>query len=371
MITPTALQAKNNKLLNFKIMAAQFLMLAAMVALLTVIFKRVILKPVDGIVEMVKDIAEGEGDLTKRLHVEAEDEMGEMAKWFNLFLDRIHNIVRNVVSSTQSVASSSEQLSSASAAIAQGAEEQAKQSEAVATAMGEMSATVTEVAGNSQSAAEVAKEAQRTAAKGGEIVSAAVKGIEDLTSVVGKTSEEVKGLGDNSEQIGEIISVIDDIADQTNLLALNAAIEAARAGEQGRGFAVVADEVRLLAERTTKATAEVREKIGTVQDETSKVVRSMEEGAKKSGEGIDLVRKAGAVLEEIVQSVDKVSEMIQQIATAAEEQSAASDEISTNVEGMAHVTSETADKVMGNAEAIQALSNTAEELKNLVQGFKV
>lgn len=371
VITPVALQAKNNKLLNFKIMAAQFLMLVIMVAFLTVIFKRVILKPIDGIVEMVKDIAEGEGDLTKRLHVEADDEMGEMAKWFNLFLDRIHNVVSKVVSSTQSVASSSEQLSSVSAEIAQGTEEQARQSETVATAMSEMSATVTEVARNSQSAAELAKDAQSTATKGGEIVLAAVKGIEDLTNIVERTSGEVKELGGNSEQIGEIVATIDDIADQTNLLALNAAIEAARAGEQGRGFAVVADEVRQLAERTTKATAEVRKKIGTVQEETSKVVKSMEEGAKKSVEGIELVRSAGSVLEEIVQGVDKVSEMIQHIATAAEEQSTASEEISTNVEGMAQVTSETADKVMGNAEAIQELNKTAEELKGLVEGFKV
>ncbi len=352
-------------------LSAVFILTIVIVSVSFFLANRVLFRPLRKVVDMVRDIAEGEGDLTKRLDDSRKDEIGEMAGWFNQFLDKIHEVVSKVVSSAQNIASTSEQLTSSSSGIAQGTEEQAAQSEAVATAMGEMNATVTEVASNSQSAAEAAKDAQSTAVKGGEIVSAAVRGIEELTNLVERTSEEVKSLGDNSEQIGEIIATIDDIADQTNLLALNAAIEAARAGEQGRGFAVVADEVRQLAERTTKATAEVRDKIGTVQEETAKVVQSMEIGTKKSEEGVELARSAGSALEEIVQGVDKVSEMIQQIATAAEQQSATTEEISTNVDGIASITSETANQIKGNADAIQGLNSTAEELKTLIEGFKV
>lgn len=332
--------------------------------------EKTLLRRLSKVVSQFKD-AEAEGDLTVRLDAQHKDEIGDLSRSINQFLEKIQGIVSNVVATTHSVATTSSELSATSAEISQGAEEQSVQSERVATAMGEMSSTVAEVAKNSQAAAEGAKNAQTVAAKGGEIVSNAVIGIEELTALVERTAGEVKQLGENSEQIGEIISVIDDIADQTNLLALNAAIEAARAGEQGRGFAVVADEVRQLAERTTKATSEVRERIGRVQSETAMVVTSMEEGATKSEEGIKLVREAGDALSEIVQSVDSVSGMIQQIATAAEEQSSTTDEISVNIEGMAKITGETTEKVKTNSAAITGLNTTFDELRTLVEVFKV
>ena len=329
-----------------------------------------LLRRLKKVVNMFKD-AEVEGDLTVRLDVLYDDEVGALSTSINKFLEKLQGIVTKVVSTTHDVAAVSNELSSTSTDISRGADEQSAQSERVATAMGEMRSTVEEVAKNSQTAADGARDAQSVANKGGEVVSNAVTGIEELTALVERTAGEVKELGENSEQIGEIISVIDDIADQTNLLALNAAIEAARAGEQGRGFAVVADEVRQLAERTTKATSEVRDRIGTVQSETSKVVSSMEEGATKSEEGIKLVREAGDALKEIVQSVDSVSSMIQQIATAAEEQSSTTGEISENVDGMAKITAETSSKVKSNSETIDGLNETFDGLRTLVEGFKV
>jgi methyl-accepting chemotaxis protein len=376
------LQGTKQVLQNIKIDSAgkiKTLKMVQLVALLLTIvlasaawylLEKHLLRRLSKVVTMFKD-AEADGDLTMRLEVLYEDEVGELSRSINQYFEKLQGIVTKVVSTTHSITSTSRELTSTSFEISRGADEQSVQSERVATAMGEMSATVSEVAKNTHSAADEAKDVKSVANKGGEVVANAVKGIEELTSLVERTVGEVKRLGENSEQIGEIISVIDDIADQTNLLTLNAVIEAARAGEQGRGFAVVANEVRRLAERTRKATFEIRDRIGTVQGETLKVVSSMEEGATKSDEGILLVREAGEALQGIVQSVDKVCSMIQQIATAAEEQSSTTDEILTNVEGIAKITRETSEKVRGNTQSIQGLNDTFDELRALVEGFKV
>lgn len=354
------------------VMAVVSLVAFIIISSVAVIIGVTITRHVKKFTYMLRDIANGEGDLTMRLECgDDESEIGEMAGWFNMFLDNMQAVVYKVISATQNIVSTSEKLTFTSSAITEKADDHAAQSERVATAMNEMAATVIEVASNTQSAAELAKSSQDVASKGGAVVEAAVSGIEELTHLVEKTAKEVEVLGENSEHIGEIIAVIDEIADQTELLALNAAIEAARAGEEGRGFAVVADEVRNLAEKTTRATAQIRERISKVQEETSKVIESMERGAKMSGEGIDLVREAGGAFNEITQNVDWVTEMIQQIATATEEQSATTEEISNNMDGMASITSETAGKMKENSQVIEVLNNTAEELKKLVDGFKI
>jgi methyl-accepting chemotaxis protein len=186
-----------------------------------------------------------------------------------------------------------------------------------------------------------------------------------------KSAETVKELGKSSDQIGEIVSVIDDIADQTNLLALNAAIEAARAGEQGRGFAVVADEVRKLAERTTKATKEIAQMIKKIQTDTEGAVESMEQGTKEVESGIYLADKAGESLKDIVSISQKVTDMVSQIAVASEQQSSASEQISKNVEAISAVTSETASGTQQVARAAEDLNRLTENLQELVGQFKV
>ena len=192
-----------------------------------------------------------------------------------------------------------------------------------------------------------------------------------IAEAVHNSSYTIQALGANSNQIGEIIAVIDDIADQTNLLALNAAIEAARAGEQGRGFAVVADEVRKLAERTTKATKEIAAMIKSIQSDTSGAVASMESGTGEVERGVEMTRKAGEALKEIVNNVQHVSDMIGQIATAAEEQSAAAEQISTSIETIASVTKESAAGARQSSTACQELSRLALELQKMVGQFKL
>jgi methyl-accepting chemotaxis protein len=235
----------------------------------------------------------------------------------------------------------------------------------------QMTKTIMENSKNASVAAETAKLARVSAEQGGKVVDDTVEGMKRIAGVVNKSAETVKELGKSSDQIGEIIGVIDDIADQTNLLALNAAIEAARAGEQGRGFAVVADEVRKLAERTTKATKEIAGMIKKIQSDTSGAVQSMEEGTNEVERGIELADKAGSSLKEIVGVSQKVTDMVTQIAAASEEQSSASEQISKNVEAISKVTGETAQGTQQIARAAEDLNRLTENLQKLIGDFKV
>lgn len=330
-----------------------------------------ITKPIEKVSHRLKDIAEGEGDLTKSLEVTSNDEIGELAKWFNVFVAKLHSIIHKVSNSTNQLASAAEQLSASSAQISSGAEKQTSQTEHIATSMEEMSATIIDIAKNANEAAEAAKGADEKANKGGEIVKNTVGGMNRIAEAVKESAHTMQALKGSSEQIGEIIGVIDDIADQTNLLALNAAIEAARAGEQGRGFAVVADEVRKLAERTTKATKEIAEMIKSIQSDTSGAVSSMEAGSKEVEKGVALANEAGEALKQIVEEVLKVTDMVQQIATSTEEQSAATEEVSSNIESVSTVAKETSSGMEQSTNAIQELSQLATGLKNIVGQFKL
>ncbi|MGA9120978.1 MAG: methyl-accepting chemotaxis protein, partial [Bacteroidota bacterium] len=224
---------------------------------------------------------------------------------------------------------------------------------------------------NASDTAGTARKSREAAEQGGKVVEETVHGMKQIAEVVKKSARAVKELGKSSDEIGEIIGVIDDIADQTNLLALNAAIEAARAGEQGRGFAVVADEVRKLAERTTKATKEIAGMIKKIQVDTQGAVESMDEGTKNVDEGILSADKAGASLEEIVLISQKVTDMVMQIASASEQQSSASEQISKNVEAISAVTGETALGVQQIARAAEDLNRLTENLQSLVGKFNL
>ena len=327
---------------------------------------RVISKPVKEVVANIEN-----ADLNSQFNSDRGDEIGELQRSFDKFVTSIKETLLQVAEASSAVASASSEISSSTEEMAAGAQEQTSQAGEVASAVEEMTKTIVENSRNASSTAETAKHAKVAAEQGGTVVEETVKGMNRIAAVVNQSAQTVKALGKSSDQIGEIIGVIDDIADQTNLLALNAAIEAARAGEQGRGFAVVADEVRKLAERTTKATKEIAGMIKQIQGETSGAVKAMEEGTKEVEKGKELADKAGASLKEIVEISQQVTDMVAQIAAASEEQSSASEQISKNVEAISTVTGETASGTQQIARAAEDLNRLTENLQQVVQRFNL
>ncbi len=301
----------------------------------------------------------------------SQDEIGRASIALNSMKNNLHELVQAIAATAEHVASASEQLSSSATLQASSADTQRDQTSQVATAMQEMSSTVMQVSENSSRAANASSKAAETARRGGDIVEATLSKMRAIAGSVSATANRIAELGKSSDQIGQIIGVIDDIADQTNLLALNAAIEAARAGEQGRGFAVVADEVRKLAERTTTATKEIADMIGRVQTETKTAVGAMKAGTREVEEGVTTTAQAGNSLKEIIHMSDSVGEMITQIATASTEQSSASEEINQNIEQIAKLVKESAEGAQQSAKACQDLSGLALDLQKMVSKFRL
>ncbi|MBK7257540.1 MAG: MCP four helix bundle domain-containing protein [Ignavibacteriae bacterium] len=342
-------------------------------------FRKIVQGVNDTLDAVIKPVQEGSntlavmatGDMTARMNGDYRGDLQLIKESINKVGGSLQDALRKVSEAVSATASASSQISSSTEEMAAGAQEQTSQAAEVASAVEEMTKTIMENSKNASVAAETAKLARVSAEQGGKVVDDTVEGMKRIAGVVNKSAETVKELGKSSDQIGEIIGVIDDIADQTNLLALNAAIEAARAGEQGRGFAVVADEVRKLAERTTKATKEIAGMIKKIQSDTTGAVRSMEEGTNEVERGIELADKAGASLKEIVGVSQKVTDMVTQIAAASEEQSSASEQISKNVEGISKVTGETAQGTQQIARAAEDLNRLTENLQKLISDFKL
>jgi len=328
-----------------------------------------VIKPVQEAADVLAELAKG--DLTARVEGQYQGDHAMIKDSINQMGESLDRAMREVGEAVSATASASSQISSSSEEMAAGAQEQTSQAAEVASAVEEMTKTIVENSKNASDTAGTAKEAKGAAEAGGKVVEETVAGMKEIADVVKKSAGTVQELGKSSDQIGEIIGVIDDIADQTNLLALNAAIEAARAGEQGRGFAVVADEVRKLAERTTKATKEIAGMIKKIQLDTKGAVESMDEGTKKVDAGIALADKAGFSLHEIVGISQKVTDMVTQIAAASEQQSSASEQISKNVEGISAVTGETAQGVQQIARAAEDLNRLTANLEQLVAKFKL
>jgi methyl-accepting chemotaxis protein len=312
-----------------------------------------------------------EGDLTRRSSVSSRDELGEISVCFNQVAETLHSVVERVRASSSSVSIAAEELRANAGNIARGSGHVAAEAASVATAGEEMAATSNSIATNCTMAVESARHACDTANNGAAVVQKTVDGMARIASRVQDSAKTVESLGASSDQIGAIIGTIEDIADQTNLLALNAAIEAARAGEQGRGFAVVADEVRALAERTTKATKEIGSMIQSIQSETKAAVLSMEEGVQEVERGTGDAARSGQALHEILAKVSEVTGQINQIATAAEEQTATTAEISGNLQRITDVVQDTANSSQRTADAATHLSELARELQLVVDRFQL
>jgi methyl-accepting chemotaxis protein len=335
-----------------------------------VVIVRSITGSVGRMVDLIQEIA-GNNLAIADMEITSQDEIGKAGIALNQMKNSLRTMIQSIAGTAEHVASASEEISSSATQQSQGAETQKDQTSQVATAMQEMSSTVLQVSENSNKAAEASRQAAETARHGGAIVEETLTKMRTIAESVGATAKKMEELGKSSDQIGRIIGVIDDIADQTNLLALNAAIEAARAGEQGRGFAVVADEVRKLAERTTTATKEIAQMIKNIQDETRVAVTAMEAGTKQVEDGVTSTAQAGDSLKEIIHTSEQVGEMITHIATAATEQSSASEEINNNMEQIAKLVKESAVGAQQSAKACQDLSGLALDLQKMVGNFNL
>ncbi|OUL57796.1 methyl-accepting chemotaxis protein [Pseudoalteromonas ulvae] len=309
--------------------------------------------------------------LLSAIDITHEDELGELAASINDMQSALQRLIREISLVAKDVSEASQSLTNASQQINAGSQEQASKSHQIATASEEMTATVNDVATQTQEAAGQASEAGRAASEGGVTMSNAVQSSQRVADLMDEIANTVSSLGERSVEIGQVISVITSIAEQTNLLALNAAIEAARAGEAGRGFAVVADEVRGLAERTAKATKEVSDSITAIQQETETAVARMQRGTEAVSEGVEHSRAAGDALGRIVELAAVVNDMIQSIASAAEEQTAVTKEITQDITTISDIANDSVNQTASAEQTAIALGGKVKQLEALIAEFKV
>ncbi|HMF12858.1 MAG TPA: methyl-accepting chemotaxis protein [Gemmataceae bacterium] len=312
----------------------------------------------------------GQGDLTKEAEVTA-DMTGAIADSFNYMIEQLRKIIGDVQEATTQVTSSASQILANAEHVATGSENQAEQIVSTSAAIDEMAVSIQQVSQNAQVATTVAKEALNTAIKGKETVGTTIEGMNRIRDQVQETAKRIKRLGESSQEIGQIIQLIDDIADRTSILALNASIQAAAAGEAGRGFAVVAAEVERLAERSTEATKKIATLVKTIQGETSEAVAAMEKGINEVVDGSKLTNQAGKALEEIQTVSNRLAELIQSISLAAHQQARGSESLAKAMSEISTITQQTATGTKEAATSVGQLTNLADSLRASVSRFKL
>jgi methyl-accepting chemotaxis protein len=311
------------------------------------------------------------GDLTGRVHCVAEDELEDVAKHFNHMAQSMQSLLGVVLETARKLGDAATQVSSSASQVSQSSVAQSEAASGMAAAIEEMTVGIDQIAEHARTAHDVSSESGKLSQEGGQIVQSTVAEMQKIADTVNESARIIEELGRHSEAISAIVNVIKEIADQTNLLALNAAIEAARAGEQGRGFAVVADEVRKLAERTTSSTQEISSMIGAIQHGTAGAVTSMQAGVARVAEGVTLSRRAGESIGRIKEGANRVQADVSDISNALHEQSSASNDIARNVERIAQMSEENSAAVRGTAETARELERLATELQNEVRRFRV
>jgi methyl-accepting chemotaxis protein len=340
------------------------------IILISMLINRSISSPINATTKAMNNISEGEGDLTQRLRTDGNDEVANLAQAFNTFIEKIQNSIIDVNQTNTELSAASQKLEEVAQSGKKHMEEQSQETYQVATAVTEMSSTVQEIARSAEQAAAAVKGANDQALEGLSVMSQTTQGITELAQEVKSAADVINQLEAESQSIGSVLDVIRGIAEQTNLLALNAAIEAARAGEQGRGFAVVADEVRTLASRTQQSTEEINEMIARLQKGTSDAVSVMNEGSSKATSTVELAGTSANALEKIVDSVSTISEMTIQIATAAEEQSAVAKEIDQSVVRISKLSEESGENSNHVLESSTSLNDLGGKLKRIIDTFK-
>ncbi len=336
-------------------------------AAVTLYMVKTVRAPLNEAVETIKKVSGG--DLTQRMTVSSHDEIGAIGKRFNTLVEALHNLIGQVAESTNKISFASNTLDVTAKQMTVGIEEIVTQVGSVATASEEMSMTSDEIARNCTVAANSSEIANQSAMTGEGIIQGIVSAMNKIGERVKESATKIAHLGKRSEQIGEIAAIINDIADQTNLLALNAAIEAARAGEHGRGFAVVADEVRKLAERTAGATKDIGMTIKAMQSETKGAVSSMEEGVREVESGTEETEKSGNALKEILHQVNNLTSQINQIAVASEEQTATTSEITGNIQKISDVIGDASSNIQENSRASSQVAQLSVEMNKLMDMF--
>ncbi|WP_270671792.1 methyl-accepting chemotaxis protein [Aeromonas sp. QDB17] len=347
------------------------LAIAVGMGLLGVLLAGSVSRPLNELARLFRELGSGDGDLTHRLKVDGRDELAQVATGFNNFVAKIHGSIEQVASNSRQLAATANEVAAKAQLTQHNCTAQRDRTVQVATAIHEMGATVSEIAGNASLAADVAKQANEQADAGAQVVAQARHGIVGLSGEIEQVAGVIESLASQTDSIGSILDTIRSISEQTNLLALNAAIEAARAGEQGRGFAVVADEVCNLASRSAASTAEIQGMINSLQEQSARAVSAMAQGRNQSLRVVTQADEANGALDQITGHITQISDMNIQVATATEEQSSVVGEINRNVEDINQLTMETADIAHQLTESSRSLQQLSGELDKLVGNFRL